>query len=142
MGICFEIQWFEHASQRRGPSPRPATVWPCPVHHRPWRSATLQYGCLCCACANHPVSRSSPAASARETEPVALTTSSLIEIGVSRGATERRDSGSRDAKRSGSDVDLPPTIQPLQNLENCSLPAARLPAIQSEMSHRQGRAST
>ena len=142
MGICFAIQWFEHASQRRGPSPTPATVRPCPLHHGPLWNATLQYGCLCCACANHPVSRSYPAASARDTEPVPLTTGSLIEIGVSRWATERRDSGSRDAKRSGSDVDLPPTIRPLQNLENCSLPAARLPAIQSEMSHRQGRASS
>ncbi|XP_059939147.1 protein BEAN1 [Mesoplodon densirostris] len=59
-------------------------------------------------------------------------------------ATERRYSGSRDVKQSGSDVDSPPTIQPLQNLEYRS-PPARPPVssqtIQSEMSHRQGHAS-
>ena len=47
-------------------------------------------------------------------------------------------------KQSGSDVDSPPTIQPLQNLEYRS-PPARPPVssqtIQSEMSHRQGHAS-
>lgn len=67
---------------------------------------------------------------------------------MSQRAPEQRHSGSGDVARRGSAADLPHTIQSLQTLACCRCrppPPARPPVssqtTQSEMSHRQERAS-